>query len=114
MNEDSLKFDLLADMAVFSEQTGNKLVISTANGIYFGNILLDRTEEKYKSINEFMKYRKKYKTVDNENSNTNTVLLVDVTLLTPTKQIFKMPFIYLFADQIIGVSCGQLPHQKEE
>lgn len=114
MNEDSLKFDLLADMAVFSEQTGNKLVISTANGIYFGNILLDRTKGKYKSINEFMEYRKKYKTVDNENSNTNTVLLVDVTLLTPTKQIFKMPFIYLFTDQIIGVSCGQLPHQEEE
>lgn len=102
------KIDLVADIAFFAIETDNDIVISTAAGTYFGKLLPDNPDETYDGIKTFLEFSKNLSHTSDGDEPLEVILLVDVTLITSSNQKMMMPFVYLFIDQIIGVSCAKI------
>lgn len=102
------KFDLVGDIAFFATEIDNDIAISTAAGTYFGKLLPDNPDETYDGIKNFLEFRKNLGHTFDGDEPLEAILLVDVTLVTSSNQKMTMPFVYLFIDQIIGVSCGKI------
>lgn len=62
----------------------------------------------YDGIKKFLEFRENLGHTFDGDDPLEAVLLVDVTLVTSPNQKITMPFVYLFIDQIIGVSCGKI------
>lgn len=102
------KFELVGDMAFFAGETNNNVAISTAAGTYFGKLLPENPDETYVGVKTFSEFRKDLNHTFDGDEPLEVILLVDVTLVTSSNQTMKMPFVYLFIDQIIGVSYGKI------
>ncbi|MCO4488500.1 hypothetical protein Si119_01931 [Streptococcus infantarius subsp. infantarius] len=102
------KFDLVADIAFFAIETDNDIAISTAAGTYLGKLLPENPDETYVDVKKFLEFRKDLNHTFDDDEPLEVILLVDVTLVTSSNQTMKMPFVYLFIDQIIGVSYGKI------
>lgn len=102
------KFDLVGDIAFFATEIDNDIAISTAAGTYFGKLLPDNPDETYDGIKKFLEFQKNLSHTFDGDEPLEAILLVDVTLVTSSNQKMTMPFVYLFIDQIIGVSCGKI------
>lgn len=107
-----------------SDSSGNnKLIITTANGVYQGNLrrssklddcmlkpdddILTCYEKQYRSLLE--DYEKSDNSKENIEISENPIAIVleDVDVFTSFKNI-HMPFVFIFVDQIIGFSMGYL------
>lgn len=104
---ENVKRDILTLMHVLTDQTDNQIMLSTAAGTYIGNFIPEEKDEKYKTVYAISKELKTIEESRNMKSDLDMIVLVDVTLISSSHQEFKMPFIYLFTDQIIGVSFGK-------
>ena len=102
------KFDLVGHIAFFAGETDNDIAISTAAGTYFGKLLPENPDETYVGVKNFLEFRKGLNHTFDGDEPLEVILLVDVTLVTSSNQTMKMPFVYLFTDQIIGVSYGKI------
>lgn len=106
-----------------AQNSNNKLMIHTANGIYVGKL---KEQEDYdnldiqKNDDILTAYRKMYLNALNnyENSdksdkieriseNSISITLEDVEIITSVKSI-NLPFVEIFVDQIIGFSLGSI------
>ncbi|AZF90481.1 hypothetical protein PP210_gp33 [Streptococcus phage CHPC663] len=102
------KFDLVSDIAFVATETDHDIAISTAAGTYFGKLLPDNPDETYDGIKTFLEFRKNLSHTSDGDEPLEVILLVDVTLVTSSNQKITMPFVYLFIDQIIGVSFAKI------
>lgn len=102
------KLEFVGDMAFFAEEINNDIAISTAAGTYFGKLLPKNSGETYNGVKSFIEFRKSLEHTADGDEPLEAILLVDVTLLTNSNRTMTMPFVYLFIDQIIGVSCGKI------
>lgn len=101
----------------------NKLIITTANGIYQGTLrknqnlddytlktdddILTCYEKQYlSSLEEYEKSDSSKKDIE-ISENPIAIVLEDVDIITSVKNI-HMPFVFIFVDQIIGFSIGCL------
>ena len=101
----------------------NKLIITTANGIYQGTLRKNQSLDDCtaKSDNDILTcYEKQYLSLLEEYEKSDSskkdikiaenpiaIVLEDVDILTSVKNI-HMPFVFIFVDQIIGFSMGHL------
>lgn len=107
MSDNLYKYDMLNLMNTTAEITNHELVVVTPVGNYFGKFYSGEKDEEHKYLEPFFENFKKYrKSVPDEN-NPRAIFLVDVTLITTSHQTFRMPFVCLFIDQILGVSFGK-------
>ena len=104
-----------------TQNSNNKLIIHTANGLYIGTFkeqVDDDTLEIEKGDDLLTIYRKMYlnalNNYDNDDASSNTekvfenpisITLEDVEVITSGKTI-TLPFVEIFVDQIIGFSLG--------
>lgn len=103
----NVKQHLLSLMYMLTEETDNQIMISTAAGTYVGNFIPEEKDEKYSTVYTISKALYPNSENDQSSSDSDMIILVDVTLISSSHQEFKMPFVYLFTDQIIGVSLGK-------
>lgn len=107
-----------------SDDSGNnKLIITTANGIYQGTLrkspnlddytlkpdddILTCYEKQYlSSLEDYEKSDGSKKDIE-ISENPIAIVLEDVDIITSVKNI-HMPFVFIFVDQIIGFSMGYL------
>ena len=104
----SVKQDILALMYSLTKNTDNQIMISTAAGTYIGNFVPEEKNDKDSAVYTISNELQKHSFSIKVDSNLDMIVLVDVTLLSHSHQKFKMPFVYLFTDQIISVSLGTL------
>lgn len=66
-----------------------------------------KKNEKYHTVYAISDKLHQISDTEQTSSDSDVIVLVDVTLISSSHQEFKMPFVYLFTDQIIGVSLGK-------
>ncbi|ABA44588.1 TPA: hypothetical protein ACHWZD_001262 [Streptococcus agalactiae] len=103
----NVKQDLLGLMYMLTEDADKQIIISTAAGTYVGNFIPKEKNEKYHTVYAISDKLHQISDTEQTSSDSDVIVLVDVTLISSSHQEFKMPFVYLFTDQIIGVSLGK-------
>lgn len=107
MSDNLYKYDMLSFMDATAKLTNHELVVVTPVGNYFGNFYSGEKDKEYEYLEPFFEnFKKIRKSIPDEN-NPRAIFLVDVTLITTSHQKFKMPFVCLFINQILGVSLGK-------
>lgn len=96
------------------ENNPDKVVVSTASGMFIGKIYIpdpdiEISDSDTSNINAVKAIYKVMQLSDSpaEIDEHEFITLVDVTYYGPTGQI-NLPFIVIFADEIVGLSCGSI------
>ena len=114
MSNNLAKLDILLTHGIIAEDTDHKLMIQTAAGQYIGKPYNpDNTDYPY--VSAIAQKIKDLRFSEYDENNPTAVFLVDVELRTnSTGGSFKMPYVCLFLDQILGVSIGNFEQPIEE
>ncbi|MCQ9212255.1 MULTISPECIES: hypothetical protein [unclassified Streptococcus] len=114
MSNNLAKYDILAVHGIIAEDTNHKLVVQTATGQYIGK-LYNPTNMDYPYVSAISQKINDMRISEYDKENPTAILMVDVELRTSSiGGPFKMPYVCLFLDQILGVSIGNLEQPIEE
>ena len=105
------------------QNTHDKLLIHTANGIYVGTLrdfpdyddleiqegddLLTIYKKTYLKASDAYEHSEESSEIEKVQENSISIMLENVTVLTSNRPI-NLPFVEIFIDQIIGVSIGSI------
>lgn len=108
MSNNLAKFDILLTHGFIAKDTGHKLIIQTAAGQYIGE-LYNPDSDDYPDVSAIAQAIKDTRVSEYDEKNPTAIFLVDVEVRTSSiGGPFKMPYVCLFLDQILGVSIGKL------
>ena len=114
MSNNLEKYDILLTHAVIAKNTGHKLMVQTAAGQYVGEPYNHESVD-YPDVSAIAQAIKDLRVSEYDEKNPTAIFLVDVEVRTNSiGRPFKMPFVCLFLDQILGVSIGKFEKQTEE
>lgn len=115
MNQKQYLISLVDELSRYKKESNpESVLISTSSGLFMGNVFFPGPDEEINdsdtpSINAikvlFSAMRSKDSLVKNQEI--QFIPLINVTHFGPTGQI-KMPFIIIFLDEIVGISCGSI------
>lgn len=114
MSNNLAKYDILLTHGIIAKNTGNKFIIQTAAGQYIGE-LYNPDSADYPNVSALVKSIKDSRVSEYDEKNPTEIFLVDVEVRTNSiGGPFKLPYVCLFLDQILGVSIGRFEKQTEE
>lgn len=114
MSNNLEKYDILLTHGIIAKDTGHKLIIQTAAGQYIGE-LYDPDNADYPYVSAIAQKIKDLRVSEYDEKNPTAIFLVDIEVLTSSiGGPFKMPYVCLFLDQILGVSIGKFEKPTEE
>ena len=114
MSNNLEKYDILLTQAVIAKKTGHKLIVQTAAGQYVGEPYNPDSSD-YPDVNAIVQNIKELRVSEYDEKNPTAIFLVDVEVHTNSiGGAFKMPYVCLFLDQILGVSIGKFENPTEE
>ena len=114
MSNNLAKYDILLTHGIIAKNTGHKLIIQTAAGQYIGE-LYNPDSVDYPDVSAIVQAIKDLRVSEYDEKNPTVIFLVDVEVRTNSiGGSFKMPYICLFLDQILGVSIGKFEKPIEE
>ncbi|WP_048792175.1 hypothetical protein [Streptococcus cristatus] len=113
MSNNLEKYDIILTHDIIAKDTGHKLIIQTAAGQYIGEPYPDSAD--YPEVSAIAQAIKNLRVSEYDEKNPTAIFLVDVEVRTNSiGGPFKMPYICLFLDQILGVSIGKFEKPTEE
>ena len=111
MSNNLEKYDILLTHAVIAKNTGHKLIVQTAAGQYIG----EPYNPDYPDVSAIAQIIKELRVSEYDEKNPTAIFLVGVEVRTNSiGGPFKMPYVCLFLDQILGVSIGKFEKPTEE
>lgn len=114
MSNNLEKYDILLTQAIIAKNTGHKLIVQTAAGQYIGEAYNPDSSD-YPDVSAIAQSIKELRVSEYDEKNPTAILLVDVEVHTNSiGGPFKMPYVFLFLDQILGVSIGKFEKPTEE
>ena len=114
MSNNLEKYDILLTHAVIAKNTGHKLMVQTAAGQYVGEPY-NPDSDYYPDVSAIVQAIKDLRVSEYDEKNPTAIFLLDVEVRTNSIDgPFKMPYVCLFLDQILGVSIGKFEKQTEE
>ncbi len=114
MSNNLAKYDILLTHGIIAKDTGHKLIIQTAAGQYVGE-LYNPDSTDYPDVSAIAQAIKDFRVSEYDEKNPTAIFLVDVEVRTNSiGGPFKMPYVCLFFDQILGVSIGKFEKPIEE
>jgi hypothetical protein len=112
MSNNLAKRDVLLTHGIIAKNTDHKLIIQTAAGQYIGKLY---NPDDYPEVSAIIQAIKDCRVSEYDEKNPITFFLVDVEVHNNSIGApFKMPYVCLFLDQILGVSIGKLENTTEE
>lgn len=106
MSHNLTKWDLIATHDIVAEDTNHKLIIHTAAGQYIGK-LYNSDNKDYEYVSSVIQTFENLRRSKFDENNPAAIFMVDVELRTSSLGgPFKMPYVCLFLDQILGVTMG--------
>ena len=114
MSNNLEKYDILLTHGIIAKDTGHKLIIQTAAGQYIGEPYNPDSTD-YPDVSAIAQAIKDLRVSEYDEKNPTAIFLVDVEVHTDSiGGPFKMPYVCLFLDQILGVSIGKFEDPTEE
>ena len=114
MSNNLEKYDILLTHGIIAKNTDHKLIIQTAAGQYIGK-LYNPDSSDYPNVSAIVQKIKEVRVSEYDQNNPTAILLVDVEVHNNSiGGPFKMPYVCLFLDQILGVSIGKFEEPTEE
>ena len=114
MSNNLAKRDVLLTHGIIAKNSDHKLIIQTAAGQYIGE-LYNPDSADYPNVSALVKSIKDSRVSEYDEKNPTEIFLVDVEVRTNSiGGPFKLPYVCLFLDQILGVSIGRFEKQTEE
>ena len=114
MSNNLAKYDILLAHGFIAKNTSQKLIIQTAAGQYIGE-LYNPDSDDYPDVSAIAQAIKDTRVSEYDEKNPTAIFLVDVEVRTNSiGGPFKMPYVCLFLDQILGVSIGNFEQPIEE
>ena len=114
MSNNLAKCDILLTHGIIAKDIGHKLIIQTAAGQYVGG-LYNPDSTDYPDVSAIAQAIKDFRVSEYDEKNPTAIFLVDVEVRTNSiGGPFKMPYVCLFLDQILGVSIGKFEKPIEE
>lgn len=114
MSNNLAKSDILAVHNMIAEDTNHKLIIQTAAGQYVGK-LYNPSNAEHSFVSAISQKINDLRLSEYDEKNPTAISMVDVELRTSSiAGPFKMPYVCLFLDQILGVSIGNYEQPIEE
>lgn len=114
MSNNLEKYDILLTHAVIAKNTGHKLIVQTAAGQYIGEPYNPDSAD-YPDVSAITQAIKDLRVSEYDEKNPTAIFLVDVEVRTNSiGGPFKMPYVCLFLDQILGVSIGKFEKPTEK
>ena len=112
MSNNLAKRDILLTHGIIAKNSDHKLIIQTAAGQYIGKLY---NPDDYPEVSAIIQAIKDCRVSEYDEKNPTTFFLVDVEVHNNSiGGPFKMPYVCLFLDQILGVSIGKLENKAEE
>lgn len=112
MSNNLAKRDILLTHGIIAKNSDHKLIIQTAAGQYIGKLY---NPDDYPEVSAIIQAIKDCRVSEYDEKNPITFFLVDVEVHNNSiGGPFKMPYVCLFLDQILGVSIGKLENTTEE
>ena len=114
MSNNLAKRDILLTHGIIAKNTDHKLIIQTAAVQYIGKPYNPDSTD-YPEVSAIVQAKKDFRVSEYDEKNPTTFFLVDVEVHNNSiGGPFKMPYVCLFLDQILGVSIGKLENTTEE
>ena len=112
MSNNLAKRDIIVTHGIIAKNSDHKLIIQTAAGQYIGKLY---NPDDYPEVSAIIQAIKDCRVSEYDEKNPTTFFLVDVEVHNNSiGGPFKMPYVCLFLDQILGVSIGKLENTTEE
>lgn len=114
MSNNLAKLDCILAHEIIAEDTNHKLIVQTPAGLYIGKPYNpDNSDHPYVSV--ILQKIKDIRLSEYDQNNPTAFFLVDVEFRANTSSAsFRMPYVCLFLDQILGVSIGNVEKPTEE
>ena len=114
MSNNLAKYDILLTHGIIAKDTGHKLIVQTAAGQYIGEPYNPASAD-YPNVSAIVQKIKNLRVSEYDEKKPTAIFLVDVEVHTNSiGGPFKMPYVCLFLDQILGVSIGKFENEIEE
>ncbi len=114
MSNNLAKYDILLTHGIIAKNTGHKLIVQTAAGQYIGEPYNPDSAD-YPDVSAIAQAIKDLRVSEYDEKNPTAIFLVDVEVRTSSiSGPFKLPYVCLFLDQILGVSIGKFEKPIEE
>lgn len=114
MSNNLAKLDILVAHDTIAEEANHKLIIQTAAGQYVGK-LYNPSDTDYQYVSRIGQVINNSRLSEYDEKNPTAISMVDVELRTSSiAGPFKMQYVCLFLDQILGVSIGNYEQPIEE
>lgn len=107
MTDNLYKLEAIEVLGTMASSTNQKLIIHTASGSYFGDLLIKDNLSNFVVPDAFTDGIAIHHTASSEKANPEFFWMVDVTFVSDNVKN-KIPSICFFIDQIVAVTIGVL------